>query len=141
MFYRILVATAFIVLGNIFLVAFGNHQSPGMWLAFETSMFLYFMHTAVCTALPIFWTIFFELLVSSTWTLMLWDACHTLKARLIWFIILVENWSWARYDNVNPVPVGKCYSFIPFCSSVHTLRFTILIKNWNSHLTILSLSH
>ncbi|XP_059449333.1 probable magnesium transporter NIPA8 [Corylus avellana] len=26
---KILVATAFIVLGNIFLVAFGNHQSPG----------------------------------------------------------------------------------------------------------------
>ena len=29
-FNRVLVATAFIVLGNIFLVAFGNHQSPGM---------------------------------------------------------------------------------------------------------------
>lgn len=27
---RVLVATAFIVLGNIFLVAFGNHQSPGI---------------------------------------------------------------------------------------------------------------
>ncbi|KAG5624615.1 hypothetical protein H5410_009833, partial [Solanum commersonii] len=27
---NVLVATAFIVLGNIFLVAFGNHQSPGM---------------------------------------------------------------------------------------------------------------
>ncbi|KAK7847027.1 putative magnesium transporter nipa8 [Quercus suber] len=26
---KVLVATAFIVLGNIFLVAFGNHQSPG----------------------------------------------------------------------------------------------------------------
>lgn len=29
LFCRVLVATAFIVLGNIFLVAFGNHQSPG----------------------------------------------------------------------------------------------------------------
>jgi hypothetical protein len=25
---KVLVATAFIVLGNVFLVAFGNHQSP-----------------------------------------------------------------------------------------------------------------
>lgn len=60
LFYRILVATAFIVLGNIFLVAFGNHQSPGMWLTFETSVSLYFMHTAVCTAYllnHIFWVI------------------------------------------------------------------------------------
>ena len=30
LFNRVLVATAFIVLGNVFLVAFGNHQSPGM---------------------------------------------------------------------------------------------------------------
>lgn len=31
-------ATAFIVLGNIFLVAFGNHQSPGMSQGFAVSL-------------------------------------------------------------------------------------------------------
>nr|GMC91735.1 probable magnesium transporter NIPA8 isoform X1 [Ipomoea batatas] len=29
---KVMIATTFIVLGNIFLVAFGNHQSPGMQL-------------------------------------------------------------------------------------------------------------
>lgn len=29
-FCRVLVATTFIVFGNIFLVSFGNHQSPGI---------------------------------------------------------------------------------------------------------------
>lgn len=32
LFCRVMVATAFIVFGNIFLVAFGNHQSPGTGL-------------------------------------------------------------------------------------------------------------
>ena len=31
-FNRVLGATAFIILGNIFLVSFGNHQSPGTLL-------------------------------------------------------------------------------------------------------------
>ena len=38
-FCRVMVATAFIVLGNSFLVAFGNHQSPGRCHAFDLFIF------------------------------------------------------------------------------------------------------
>lgn len=37
-----MVATAFIVLGNVFLVAFGNHQSPGISTFFSTPYILQF---------------------------------------------------------------------------------------------------
>lgn len=30
LYFRVMVATTFIVFGNVFLVSFGNHQSPGM---------------------------------------------------------------------------------------------------------------
>ena len=39
LFCRVMVATAFIVLGNVFLVAFGNHQSPGRCHAFDLFIF------------------------------------------------------------------------------------------------------
>jgi magnesium transporter len=37
---RVMVATTFIVFGNIFLVSFGNHQSPGMGCNVETCNFV-----------------------------------------------------------------------------------------------------
>lgn len=51
LFYRVLIATSFIVLGNIFLVAFGNHQSPGKaskWKYRFLISFLYFLCLSGC---------------------------------------------------------------------------------------------